>query len=192
VSGTIAKRAAAHFDRGHLIELDSAAHLAGELISQAYDLDFYDFHQWKVDVRHYPQLTEAEKRTDVLAQLFRYSREDPTLAGGRSDRWRVCLYDPVILAVVEREAVGLHPLLCYVLTHEFLHVARFTRFIELFSLDQDQRNREETAVHQETDNLLSKVSIPGMPAILRLYRSKVLTLDDDVRPGRSSEEPEIP
>ncbi|MDR1545258.1 MAG: hypothetical protein LBU12_00780 [Deltaproteobacteria bacterium] len=173
-----AMASAACFDHQHLIVLDSAAHLAGELISEAYGLNFYDFRQWPVDVRHYPQLSEAEKRTDVLAQLFRYARGGPDASGGRSDYWRVCLYDPAILAAVNRESVGLYPLLCYVLTHEFLHVARFARFIELFSLDPAQRAHEEAAVHQETEKLLAKVVVPGLPAILKLYQNNLLSIDE--------------
>ncbi|MDR1676863.1 MAG: hypothetical protein LBS44_00545, partial [Deltaproteobacteria bacterium] len=84
------------FSSQELKELDLAVHLAGELVSEAFSLDFGDYRQWPVDVRHFPQLTDEEKRSDVLAQLFRYSRHNTLPKGGRPDFWRVCLYDPVI------------------------------------------------------------------------------------------------
>jgi hypothetical protein len=172
---------AACFGPDHLFELDRAVHVAGELVSEAYGLDLGDFRQWPVDVRHWPQLTERERpaRGSVLAQLFRYGRQGAVLLAGRGDFWRVCLYDPAILAVAGRESLGLQSLLCYVLTHEFIHVARFIRFMELFGLDRSRRQAEEALVHRETERLLAGLSIPGLERVRDLYRHRSLPLDDD-------------
>jgi hypothetical protein len=166
------------FGPGHLSELDSASRLAGELVSEAFGLDFTDFRQWPVDIRHYPQLSEDEKRSDVLAQLFRYSRPDPVLKAGKCDFWRICLYDPVILKAVSREQLSLHALLCYVLTHEFIHISRFIRFMELFSLDPQERSNEEAIVHRQTEAILNNKAIAGLERVLKHYRKRHLPVDD--------------
>jgi hypothetical protein len=174
------------FDPAHLADLDRAAHVAGEMVSEAYGLDLGDFRQWPVDLRHWPQLTDEERTGgDALAQLFRYARQGPVLKAGRADFWRICLYDPAILAAVGRESLGLHPLLCYVLTHEFVHVARFIRFMELFGLDRGRREAEEALVHAETERLLAGLSIPGLDKVRHLYRHRSIPLDGDpaARPG---------
>ncbi|MDR0354292.1 MAG: hypothetical protein LBJ64_00915 [Deltaproteobacteria bacterium] len=166
------------FSPTHLHELDLAANLAADLVSEAYDLDFGNFRQWPVDIRHYPQLSDEEKRYDVLAQLFRYSRHDAVPKGGQPDFWRVCLYDPVILAAMEREALDLHSLLCYILTHELIHVSRFIRFMELFGLDKAARAREEEIVHAETVLLLSKLNKTALTPVLSLFQTGRLALDE--------------
>jgi hypothetical protein len=151
--------------------------VAGELVSEAYGLDLGDYRQWPVDLRHWPQLTEAERAPHgVLAQLFRYGRGAPPF-NARADFWRVCLYDPAILAAAAREGLELHPLLCYVLTHEFVHVARFIRFIELFDLDRPRREAEEALVHAETGRLLGGLSVPGLDRVRELYGRRGLPLD---------------
>ena len=167
------------FGPNHLADLDRAAIVAGELVSETYGLDFGDYRLWPVDVRHWPQLTEAERAPKgVLAQLFRYRRESPALSGGRADFWRVCLYDPAVLEAMERENLSLHPLLCYVLTHELIHVARFIRFMELFDLDKSKREAEEALVHAQTDKLLSKLSLPGLERVRPLFRRQGVALDE--------------
>ena len=178
------------FGPDHLIDLDRAAHVAGELVSEAYGLDLGDHRQWPVDVRHWPQLTQAERAPrEVLAQLFRYGREDPVLKAGRADFWRVCLYDPAILAAKNREGLELSPLLCYVLTHELIHVARFIRFMELFNLDHDRREAEEALVCAQTDKLLSRLSLPGLAKVRELYRHHGLPLDGLPRDGLTQDGP---
>ncbi|MDR2367711.1 MAG: hypothetical protein LBF58_06325 [Deltaproteobacteria bacterium] len=172
-----------HTDEGpcfgprELRELDASVHLAADLVSEAFGLDFGDFRQWPVDVRHYPQLSPEEKRDDALAQLFRYARHDTLPRGGGPDYWRVCLYDPVILATMRREGFFLKPLLCYVITHEFIHVSRFIRFMELFSQDHRERPKEETIVHGLTARLLAKQPIGGLGPVLDYFRAGGHVLD---------------
>ncbi|MDR1112031.1 MAG: hypothetical protein LBP92_15385 [Deltaproteobacteria bacterium] len=165
------------FGPEELRELDLAIHLAADLVSEASGLDFGDFRQCPVDVRHFPQLGPEERRGDVLAQLFRYARQDALPRGGRPDFWRVCLYDPVILAARARESLDLGPLLCYVLTHEFVHVSRFLRFMEFFGLDQEARAREEEIVHAQTRDLLAPRALAGLGPVLGLFGERRLTLD---------------
>jgi hypothetical protein len=165
------------FGHEELRELDSATSLAADLVSEASGLDFGNFRQCPVDVRHFPQLRPEEIRGDVLAQLFRYARQDAVPRGGRPDFWRVCLYDPVILAARERERLALRPLLCYVVTHEFVHVSRFLRFMELFGLDQEARAREEEIVHAQTRDLLAPLALEGLGEVLGLFVERRVTLD---------------
>jgi hypothetical protein len=167
------------FGSDELRELDLAVNLAAELVSENFGPDFGDFRQWPVDIRHYPQLSSEEKRTDVLAQLFRYARQNALPRGGRSDLWRVCLYDPAILATMERERFSFKPLLCYVVTHELIHVSRFLRFMELFSQDPLARSKEEIIVHGLTAELLARQPIEGLCSVLDYFKAGRHALDGD-------------
>jgi hypothetical protein len=131
-----------------------------------------------VDIKRYPELRLEEKAEGVFAQLFRYHRPGPVLMGARPDYYRICIYDPSILAALKNEpGLALEPLLTYIMTHEFIHVARFARFMELFNLDQEARRAEEEIVHHETFRLLKNARMPGLGLVLELYEKHRLPVD---------------
>jgi len=166
------------FTPAQTLVLDRAWLLARSLVAEDFKLDFEDFQTWPVDIRRFPELTPEERTEGVFAQLFRYFRPGPVVAGGRPDYYRICLYDPEILRAVDDEpGLDLEPLLIYVLTHEFIHVARFARFMGLFEAGAESRRAEEEIVHRETFRLLSKVSRPGLDLVLDLYRNHRLPVD---------------
>jgi hypothetical protein len=86
----------------------------------------------------------------------------------------------VILGAVVRENLNLPALLCYVLTHELIHVSRFSRFMELFALDEAQRTKEEQIVHQSTASVLGNLALDGLDRVLKLFGDHCLTLLDDL------------
>jgi hypothetical protein len=174
-----------NFEPRHLIILDQAAHLAADLVAEEFNLDLNNFRQWPVDVRHYPDLAAAEIVPGVLAQVLCYRRE-AILQSQKPDFYRVCLYDPDILSAADREKLPLLSLLAYILTHEFIHIARFIRFLELFSLAPDQRAKEEALVHSQTNLLLSGRNLPNLNQVMDLFQQKHLPLDklDPLRPDK--------
>jgi hypothetical protein len=164
------------FDSEHLLILDQAAHLAGDLVSEAFQLDLTNYRQWPVDTRHYPELSPDEIVPGVLAQALCYRRRRQ-LPSQKPDFYRVCLYDPVILEASEREKIPLPTLLTYVLTHEYIHVARFIRFMELVCLAPEQRAKEEKLVHAQTRELLAGRDLLGLTELLDLFSLNRLALD---------------
>ena len=166
----------ATFDPAQTLVLDRAWLLARTLVAEDFKLDFEDFRTWPVDIKRFPELAPEELAEGVFAQLFRYFRQ--SLPGSRPDYYRICLYDPEILRAVAAEpGLALEPLLTYVLTHEFIHVARFARFMGLFEAGAESRRAEEEIVHRETFRLLSKVNLPGLDLVLDLYRNHRLPVD---------------
>jgi hypothetical protein len=166
------------FTPAQTLILDRSWLLARSLVAEDFRLDFEDFQAWPVDIKRFQELTPEERTEGVFAQLFRYFRPGPVAAGARPDYYRICLYDPEILrAVADEPGLTLEPLLTYVLTHEFIHVARFARFMGLFEAGADSRRAEEEIVHRETFRLLSKVSLPGLNLVLDLYRNHRLPVD---------------
>ena len=166
------------FNSEQVQALDRAWLLARNLAADEYRLDFEDFRSCPVDIKRFEELAPEEMAAGVFAQLFRYFRPGPVVVGGRPDYYRICLYDPEILQAVAAEpGLELEPLLLYVLTHEFIHVARFARFMGPFEAGPAGRQAEEETVHRETFRLLSKVLLPGLPLVLELYRNHRLPVD---------------
>jgi hypothetical protein len=164
------------FGPEHLPILDQAAHLAGDLVSESFQLDLANHRQWPVDTRHYLDLAPDELATGVLAQVLCYCRRDQ-LPSQKPDFYRVCLYDPSILAVSVRENIPLATLLTYVLTHEYIHVARFIRFLALVTLAPEERDQEELLVHSRTRELLKGRDLVGLNKLLDLFNENLLALD---------------
>ncbi|MDR2141859.1 MAG: hypothetical protein LBR11_08750 [Deltaproteobacteria bacterium] len=167
---------AGRFEPEHLPILDQAVHLAGDLVSEAFQLDLTNYRQWPVDTRHYPDLAPDEIAPGVLAQVLCYRRQ-ALFPSQQPDFYRVCLYDPAILEAANRESLPLPTLLAYVLTHEYIHVARFIRFLELVSLEPELRSREESLVHAQTRELLAGRDLPGLGGLLELFNQNRLALD---------------
>lgn len=167
------------FSSEHVLVLDQAWILAQSLVADEFRLDFHDFRSWPVDIKLYNELAPAEMAEGVFAQLFRYQRlSGPLARGARRDYYRICLYDPSILKAIESApGLDLPALLTYILTHEFIHVARFAKFMELFSADDQARAEEEEVVHQETFRLLKKRKLPGLDRVLDLYHDHRLPVD---------------
>lgn len=166
------------FDSGQLITLDRAWILARSLAADDFRLDFDDIHSWPVDIKSFKELEPNERATGVFAQLFRYLRPGPVLVGGRPDYYRVCLYDPAILKALDNEpGLSLEALLTYILTHEFIHVARFVKFMELFEANAEARRAEEEIVHRETFRILQNSRVPGLERVFDVYKNHRLPVD---------------
>ncbi len=171
------------FNAAQLATLDRACLLARSLTADDFRLDFGDINSWPVDIKSFAELAPEEKAEGVFAQLFRYVRPGPVLAGGRPDYYRVCLYDPAILKALENEpGLSLEALLTYILTHEFVHVARFARFMEVFDAGRKARQAEEETVHRETFRILKNSRLPGLERVLELYQGCALDPSDASHP----------
>ena len=166
------------FSQDDILIIDAATELARNLVADHFKLDFENFLSWPVDIKIYKELAPEEKTEGVLAQLLRYNRTGAILKNVQPDYYRICLYDPAVFTVLARKPnLTLAALLTYILTHEFIHVARFARFMEIFDQDDFTKNQEEQIVHQLTVQLLQKAKIEGLELVFDLYQNHRLPLD---------------
>jgi hypothetical protein len=161
----------------HLPILDQAAHLAGDLVSEAFQVDFTNFRLWPVDTRPLAELAPHELAKGVLAQVLCYRREG-VIRSEKPDFYRICLYDPAILAASQNENIPLNTLLTYVLAHEYIHVARFVKFLALVTLPPEGRVKEELLVHAKTRELLRGRPLPELNRLMELFQKNVIALDN--------------
>ena len=132
--------------------------------------------QWR---RHpYDVKTLASLRGDeIFPHAFAVLSKGRMAAGGvtgkasQRDCYFICLQDDRILSAVHRDKeIRLFPLLVYVLTHELVHIVRFSSFARRFEASDETREDEESIVHTTTHDILRRLPIPNLGHVLELYR----------------------
>ena len=61
------------------------------------------------------------------------------------------------------------PFTLYILTHELIHIVRFSKFLQNFNAKPEERIAEESRVHELTHKILRPVRIEGLPEVLNFY-----------------------
>ncbi len=97
---------------------------------------------------------------DVFAQVIRYAPGTVRSAkSDRKERYGVVLQDPnILMALLRSSNHDLWTLMLFVLTHELVHIVRFSRHDVDFFAPEEDRDREEYLVHDMTREILSGVS----------------------------------
>ena len=141
--------------------------------------DFYKFSfgQWKrhrYDVRTLSVLRDDEIASHAFALLNKFSRvtDDFESRSKKFDFYLICLQDHQIIRALKRDKIlRLLPLLVYVLTHELVHIVRFSNFSQRFDICGDRREKEENIVHSTTFEILGDLPLPGIEYIFDAYQS---------------------
>ncbi len=159
------------YDAG-LKTVHDAAVLAEELVSEYYKMSSSQWLKSRYDVKTATDLAEDEKVTGPFAQVVKYEgrKKDALLKSYTFNYWTVCLQDEAILRTVEKnEKLLLFPFLLYILTHELVHIVRFSRFQQIYeqSAGVNMTMDEERRVHRLTAHILD--SVTGMEAVIAHY-----------------------
>jgi hypothetical protein len=65
--------------------------------------------------------------------------------------------------------IELFPFSLYIITHELIHIVRFSKFLQNFEASAQERMDEEKRVHQRTHEILKPVQIDGLQNVLDFY-----------------------
>ena len=139
--------------------------IAEEVTSDFFRLTESEWARHPFEVATLREVRGGEHPGRALAHLVYYEK-DPRARRRARDLgrlWRICLNDPRILERSQGSA-RLFPLLTYIMTHELVHIARFSRY--QYSPLLGRRDEEEARVHRITGEILSGVRIPGMGRVL--------------------------
>jgi hypothetical protein len=55
-------------------------------------------------------------------------------------------------------------------THELIHIVRFSKFLQRFDASPSEKRSEEKRVHESTHQILHPVQLSGMTAVLDFYK----------------------
>ncbi len=146
---------ARRFSREQIEAIHPLLDHAEELVGDRFAVPSFRAERYAYDVRTLEELEPSEVPGDpALAQIVRYGRR---VARGRLARFhRICLHDERILRCRSRHGLPLESLLLVVLTHELIHLVRFTIPEAGFHVPPDQRRAEESEVDDLTRRLLAR------------------------------------
>lgn len=152
--------------------INDAAAMAEELVSNAYKMSASQWLRRKYDFKTTADLDPCEIVYGPLAQIIRYEgqRVDSSLGSAAYDYYKICLQDHAILEALHKNPeIKLFPFCLYILTHELIHIVRFSKFLCNFEAADAEREAEETIVHQKTHEVLNGLRLDGLPEVFRFY-----------------------
>lgn len=160
------------FKDHQLVVVNNAVAMAEELVSNFFKMSASQWLRPKFDVKTLADLSENEIVDGPFAQIIRYEGKlkGGVLGSSTYDFYKICIQDHAILnALVERPGLTLAPFALYVVTHELVHIVRFSRFLQNFNASHTEKLAEERRVHRITHDILEPVSTPGLDTVLDFY-----------------------
>ncbi|MBM4286161.1 MAG: hypothetical protein FJ128_13100 [Deltaproteobacteria bacterium] len=155
-----------YFRADHTGMLREALVIAEEMTSDYFKLTQAHWLRARFDVSTLAGLKQQEIAPDALAVVAKYHgrRAGRSLSSATFDFYRICLQDHNILRLLtERRGLCLLSLLSYILTHELVHIVRFSQFAVSFEASAEERGREEQRVHALTRNILAPLRFLDLP-----------------------------
>lgn len=166
------------FSPQQLSQVAEAALVSEELVNNYFKLSSAQWLKNRYDIKTACELDRHERVEGPLAQVIKYeARKNQALFGSQSyNFYKVCLQDDAILATACRKDLKLDPLLVYILTHELVHVVRFSMYKHRYenSGEADLALDEERKVHRLTYDILRSFSMDGMRQLFEFYKDWIL------------------
>jgi len=162
-----------YFRTQHREPLREALVVAEEMTSDHFKLTSRHWLQARYDISTLADLREEEISPHALAMVAKYDGLPPgrELRSSSFDFYRVCLQDHNILkTLASRHDLKLFPFLCYILTHELVHIVRFSRFEARFETSAAEKLQEENLVHRLTWKILAPLNSLDLGPVIDYYQ----------------------
>ena len=146
--------------------------MAEELVSEYYKMSASEWLRPKFDVKTRVDLSPDEIVAGPFAQVIRYEGrlKNASLGSYSYDYYNICLQDHEILsAIADNPQLKLFPFALYIVTHELIHIVRFSKFLQSFNAKPEERLIEEARVHELTHIIIRPIRIEGLSDVLNFY-----------------------
>ena len=167
---------ARHFNEQELLKVDDAVKVSEEIVNNFYKMSSGHWLKNRYDIKTAKDLVSHECVAGPFAQVVKYEarKKDIPLGSSSFSLYKVCLQDTAILSIVEKtDSLALEPFLLYILTHELVHIVRFSKFKQRYENkdEADVTLDEERKVHQITHTILKPVvSVRGLSKVFEFYK----------------------
>jgi len=169
------------FNPDQISIVNNSVAMAEELVSNFYKMSESQWLHRRYDVKTLIDLAADEIVYGPFAQVIRYEgqRKESALGTSAYDFYKICLQDHAILSTMgQSPGLQLSPFSLYIVTHELVHIVRFSKFIQSFDASPEEMLTEETHVHEITREILESVRVSGLADVLRFYYRWHKTFDD--------------
>jgi hypothetical protein len=166
--------ASQRFEDHHRDILCEAQVIAEEMTSNFFKLNHSHWQRSRYDILTLAHLSVAEVSPHAQALLAKYQGlpSDRLLPSAAFDFYRICLQDHNILkALASGQGLTPLPLFSYILTHELVHIVRFSRFQARFEASWPERLAEEQRVHQVAQSILAPLSFLDLAPVFAYYEN---------------------
>jgi hypothetical protein len=164
-----------HFEEDQLTVVNEAVAIAEEMTSNAYKMSPAEWGRQRYDIKTLADLTPRE----VIDIKYVGRKPETSLSSSEYDFYKICLQDHTILSALKKtRELQLSAFVLYIVTHELIHVIRFTKFLQAFDASATEKIIEEARVHEKTQAILGPAKISGMGAVFDFYRAWQGPLDD--------------
>ena len=161
--------------------INNAVAMAEELVSNHYKMSASQWLGPRYDVKTLVELKSDEIIDGPFAQIIRYKgqRKNTSLGSATYDFYKICLQDHIIRSTLEgKPDIELFPFSLYIITHELIHIVRFSKFLQSFEASARERMAEEKRVHHRTHEILEPVQIEGLQTVLEFYNDWRVPYED--------------
>jgi hypothetical protein len=168
------------FSSAQLKIVNSSVEMAEELVSNFYKLSASQWGRRRYDIKTLANLNSEEILDGPFAQIIRYvgQHKNSSLGSSTYDFYKICLQDHSISdALNTNTGLELFPFTLYIITHELIHIVRFTKFLQNFDALPDEKIKEEVRVHKKTHEILKPAKIVGLPEVFEFYSNWHIPLE---------------
>jgi len=161
------------FNQGQIHSVNQAVTMAEELVSNYFKMSSNEWLKPKYDVKTLAELSPDEIIKGPYAQIIRYQgqRKGSSLGSESYDFYKICIQDHAILSTLKkRPELSLMAFCLYIVTHELIHIVRFSKFLQNFEATAEEKMAEEKRVHAITHQILLEVRLPGLHHVLAYYK----------------------
>lgn len=161
------------FNKRQQLWVGEALEIAESLAKFNLQVNLEDSEKYVYDLQTLVNLRGPEKTPKALAQVckYEYYSKRSAMAPGKKEFYRICLQDDKIIRAAAWESSSfLKSLILYVITHELVHVIRFSEEPQRFHLPIPEKKVEERGVHCLTHFLLKGLNDPQVDYLLERYR----------------------
>lgn len=148
---------------------------AESLLSGYYCIPGREWPKYPYEIRTLRELGETEIAGNALAMVtkFEYSLKKSPQHFRSLEVYGICLQDHNILAATRFgcRPVTLEALMLYILTHELVHVFRFSNSPQQYHIEMDLRSQEESQVHRITSEILRKREDGRIQRVLEVFEN---------------------
>ncbi len=169
------------FNKDQIEIVNDSAAMSEELVSNFYKMSTNQWLRHKYDIKTLVDLDAAEVVHGPFAQIIRYKgqKRDSSLGSSTYDFYKICLQDHTIITTLNKSSVlDLFSFVLYIVTHELIHIVRFSKFMVNFDASPKKKFAEEAMVHEKTHEVLYPQQIPGLEKAFDFYQKLRRPLDE--------------